>query len=151
MGIKQDYPLTQEEFDTIYAKVPRLTVELILRSDAGVLLTKRTIEPCIGKWHLPGGTVYYGESIDDAVKRIAQKELGINVKAAKQIGIIEYPDHVASGYGDPRGIAHLIEGYEGEIHIDAESDAYDWFTVLPADMHVNQDTFLLEKELIRAS
>ena len=64
------HPLTPDEFRDIYSKVPRLTVEVVLRSPAGVLLTLRDIEPCRGLWHLPGGTVRYGEKLLDAVRRV---------------------------------------------------------------------------------
>lgn len=79
---KNEYPLTKEEFDSIYSKVPRLTVELVIKDGDKILLTKRSIEPCRGLWHLPGGTVYFGESLLDAVKRIAKKELSIDVLEA---------------------------------------------------------------------
>jgi len=62
-----NHPLSQKEFDDIYSKVPRLTVEVIVKNRAGgILLTKRAIEPCKGQWHLPGGTVRFGESLLEA-------------------------------------------------------------------------------------
>ena len=39
-----------------------------------VYLTKRSIEPCKGLWHLPGGTVRFGESLTEAGKLTANKE-----------------------------------------------------------------------------
>ncbi len=42
-----------EEFQEIYSKVPRLCVEVVLRSDEGIMLTKRTINPWKGMWHFP--------------------------------------------------------------------------------------------------
>lgn len=146
--MKDDYRLSKEEFDFIYGKVPRLNVELILKSDIGVLLTKRSIEPCKGQWHLPGGTVYYGDSFIDTVKRIAMRELGIYVNQAEMIGYIEYPEHVKKGYGDPRGLSFLITEYEGDILTNEEADASEWFTVLPKNMHPHQDEFLLEHQLL---
>lgn len=74
-----DNPLSQEEFWNIYKKVPRLTVEIIIKDKRGILLTLRNIEPCKNLWHLPGGTVRFGEKLIDAVKRIANRELGIEV------------------------------------------------------------------------
>ena len=72
-------PLTFEEFKTIYSKVPRLTVEVIVKTDKGILFTKRLIPPYVGSWHFPGGTVYYKETITDAIERVAQDELGVKV------------------------------------------------------------------------
>ncbi len=64
-------PLTEEEFREIYSKVPRLTVEVIVQSSRGILLTKRASGPCSGLWHIPGGTVRFGEPLVAAVSRVA--------------------------------------------------------------------------------
>ena len=63
-------PLPEHEYHEIYSKVPRLTVELIIESEQGVALTQRRSGPCAGLWHLPGGTVRYGEPLRDAVVRV---------------------------------------------------------------------------------
>ena len=55
--------LSDEEFYSIYSKVPRLALDVVIRSDEGILLSLRAIEPHKGLWHLPGGTVYRGETI----------------------------------------------------------------------------------------
>ena len=78
--MNKDYFLTPEEFETIYGKVPRLTVEVIIKSEKGVLLSLRSIEPFKGDWHIPGGTVFYGESLADAVRRVTKRELGVTVR-----------------------------------------------------------------------
>lgn len=139
-----DYPLTKEEFDSIYSRVPRLNVEVIVKTDKGVALTLRKIEPCAGLWHIPGGTVYYGEALEESVKRVAKKEIGISVKAMKMLGILEYPEHVKSGYGDPRGIGFLVTEYEGEFEIDDEADEVEFFSQVPEHIHPHQGEFLVE-------
>ena len=107
------HPLTPDEFRDIYSKVPRLTVEVVIRSPAGVLLTLRDIEPCRGLWHLPGGTVRFGEKLFDAVRRVAATELGIDVVAAHPLGYIEYPSHHENGLDSPVGIAFDVVDYTG--------------------------------------
>jgi ADP-ribose pyrophosphatase YjhB (NUDIX family) len=73
-------PLPQAQFDWIFSRVPRLTVEVVISPpERGVLLSLRDIEPCRGMWHLPGGTVRFGEPVADAVKRVAEQELGLTV------------------------------------------------------------------------
>src|SRR5664280_1777287 len=56
-------PLSEAEYQEVFAKVPRLTVEVVVQGPSGVLLTKRTSGPCAGLWHLPGGTVRFGEPV----------------------------------------------------------------------------------------
>jgi hypothetical protein len=52
---KSKHPLSEKKFWDIYKKVPRLTVEIILKSEKGIYLTERQIEPCKGLWHFPEG------------------------------------------------------------------------------------------------
>ncbi len=85
-------PLTYEEFKSIYSKVPRLTVEVIIKGDKGILMTKRAIPPYVGMWHFPGGTVYYKETITAAINRVAKDELGVEVKIERFIGFLHYPN-----------------------------------------------------------
>ena len=73
-------PLTDREFQYIYSKVPRLCVDVMVKSHKGVILTLRDIEPYKNFWHIPGGTVHYRETIIGAVERIAKKELGIRLQ-----------------------------------------------------------------------
>lgn len=142
-----EYPLTAEEFSEIYSKVPRLTVELIVKTDAGLLMTLRSIEPYSGLWHIPGGTVYYGESVEQTIDRIAKRELNIKPVNPKFIGIIEYPSLVQSGYGDPKGLAYLITEFEGDVQVDSGAEEARWFKECPPDTLPDQIVFLSENNL----
>lgn len=143
----KDYPFTLEEFNAIYSKVPRLTVEVIVKSDKGVLLSLRDIEPCKGQWHLPGGTVFLGESLTDAVKRVTARELGAEVRGEPRfIGYIEYPGHYAKGFGQPVGMAFLTE-LKGDPKPNKEAAQLEWFKELPVNIHDEQDEFIKIKVL----
>ncbi|MEK6811963.1 MAG: NUDIX domain-containing protein [Nanoarchaeota archaeon] len=83
--------LTEKEFKSIYTRVPRLCVEIIIVNKKGILLTKRSIEPFNGLWHFPGGGVFFQETINQAIKRVAKNELGISVTPQKFLGYAEYP------------------------------------------------------------
>ncbi|MCA9328848.1 NUDIX hydrolase, partial [Candidatus Saccharibacteria bacterium] len=90
----------------------------------------------------------YGESFEDTVKRVAKKELNIEVHACKNIGYIEYPEHVKSGYGDPRGLAFLVTDFSGKPTPDEEADEVQWFKTVPDKIHPHQDDFLVEHQLL---
>lgn len=141
----QQHPLSQKEFWEIYKKVPRLTVEIIAKNDKGVYLTERNIEPCKGLWHLPGGTVRFGEPLVEAVKRIAKRELGIDVTETNLIGYIEYPSHYQNDLDSPVGIAFEVVRYNGTMHPNNEASNSGWFAKLPESMHDEQRDFLVEK------
>ncbi len=78
------------------------------------MLTLRTFGPCRGLWHIPGGTVRFGEPLVDAVARVARDELGVTVAVGDMLGYIEYPSHYENGLDCPVGIAFAAEIVEGE-------------------------------------
>ena len=131
-------PLPKDEFDRIFSKVPRLTVEVLITSDdRGVLLALRDVDPCRGTWNLPGGTVRFGEPLVDAVRRVAADELGISVRAGPLVGYIEYPSHYENGLDSPVGLVFRARPREGADPLGR------WFTVLPENMHEEQKRFLV--------
>lgn len=144
------HPLSEKEFWEIYKKVPRLTIEIVIKNENGIYLTERNVEPCKGLWHLPGGTVRYGEPLAEAVKRIAERELGIVVTGTKLLGYIEYPSHYLSDLDCPVGIAFQITNFKGEIHPNYEASNNGWFDSLPDKMHDEQKIFLTTSGVLRA-
>ncbi len=131
-------PLSKVEFDRIFSKVPRLTVEVLITSgDRGVLLALRDVDPCRGMWNLPGGTVRFGEPLVDAVSRVAADELGISVRVGPLVGYIEYPSHYENGLDSPVGLVFRAQPFDGSRPLG------QWFTVLPENMHEEQKRFLL--------
>lgn len=134
--------LPKADFDAIYSRVPRLCVEVILQdAERGVVLALRDIPPNIGAWHIPGGTVLYGEALVDAVKRVARMELGIDVEVGELLGYIEYPSHVRDGIDSPVGMA-----FAATVADPAAADALPsncaWFTELPDGLYAEQRAFL---------
>lgn len=84
--------LTDDEYRTTYSLVPRLCVDLLIRGRQGVLLTRRKQKPHVGTWHLPGGRVRRGETIEQAAQRIAVSELGVGVLTEHCLGFMEFLD-----------------------------------------------------------
>ncbi|MDD4289854.1 MAG: NUDIX domain-containing protein [Patescibacteria group bacterium] len=81
--------LSKKEFEYIYNRVPRLCVEAVIKTEKGIVLTKRNIEPAKGTWHMPGGTVLKGETLINAIKRIIKLELGIDIVIEKMLEVAE--------------------------------------------------------------
>jgi ADP-ribose pyrophosphatase YjhB (NUDIX family) len=138
-------PLPQDEFERIFSRVPRLTVELVIASTArGALLAPRDFGPCKGLWHLPGGTVRFGEPLVEAVKRVAQDELGIAVSVGQLLGYIEYPSHYNNGLDSPVGLAFRAHSPIADLPDEHDlGSKCAWFTVLPDNMHEEQKKFLV--------
>ncbi|HZC73907.1 MAG TPA: NUDIX domain-containing protein [Jatrophihabitans sp.] len=139
-------PLSPAEFDAIYARVPRLTVEIVVPDGAGaVFLTQRAVAPCAGTWHLPGGTVRFAEPLIEAVRRIARRELCIKVRAARSNGYIEYPSHYLNGLDSPVGIVFEVTDYAGDVQAGADATDGRWFRHVPDGMHADQDEYLVAR------
>lgn len=100
--------LSKELFDEIYSKVPRLCVEVLINTEEGFILSKRLIPPCINMWHIPGGTVYFGEKLYEAAHRIADNELGVKINILGIIGIANYLE-IYEGIGHAIGTIFLCE------------------------------------------
>lgn len=135
--------LPKKEFETIYSRVPRLCVEVIVKNSQGIVLTKRSIEPYKGKWHIPGGTVLYGEMLHTAVKRVATEELGVEVNVKKVLGYIEYPSEAKiRGFGWSVGIAFEVEIMSGELRGSDQAEEVQYFTTSPDEIVAEQNAFL---------
>ena len=137
-------PLPQAEYEAIFSKVPRLTVEVVITAPGreGVLLSRRERGPCRGLWHIPGGTVRFGETLTEAVRRVPRDELGLEVAVGSLIGYIEYPSHLALGDW-PVGIAFRAERSAPSAQGPrASRGTVAWFTHLPEEMHEEHKAFL---------
>ncbi len=141
------YPLTQAEFERIYRKVPRLTVEVVVKTKEGIVLTKRSIPPYLGQYHIPGGTVHYGETLEEAVRRVAKDELGVEVKVEKLLGPIYYPsEEKERGYGWSVGIAFLVKIKSGRLRGSYQGEKVGVFRKFPKNLIAEQRKFLQKLE-----
>ena len=141
-------PLPQAEYEQIYAKVPRLKVELVIVSPQGVLLMRNEAGTGHEAWHLPGGTVRFGELLTDAVARVGKEELGVDVTIDRLLGYIEYPSHVESELDWPVGVAFILRLTPAAARrFQPQPDAIWWFVELPEDMAGEQKRFLQDHHL----
>ena len=108
--------------------------------ERGVLLMLRDIPPNVGAWHIPGGTVLFGERVTDAVKRVARDELGLDVSVGDLLGYIEYPSHYENGLDSPVGLAFATIPAAG-TDVGAP-EGCGWFASLPAGLYAEQAEFL---------
>ncbi len=81
-------PIDEVIFNRMNGFVPVFS----LTGACGVALKERDEEPRKGQWGLPGGTVFKGETLADASKRIIGSDLGIEIDVLGEIGSMEFPD-----------------------------------------------------------
>jgi ADP-ribose pyrophosphatase YjhB (NUDIX family) len=141
--------LPEVEYESIFRKVPRLTVEVVILSERNVLLARRVGGPCDRLWNLPGGTIRFAEPATDAVHRVALDEIGADVTIDDFLGYIEYPSHARRGLDWPVGLAFRTHLAPAVDHALATApDRLEWFSQLPDEMHAEQRTFLRAHGLV---
>jgi len=111
-------------------ETPKLMVDVVIPSEAGVVLVRRGSEPFEGQWALPGGFVEVGETVHEAAVREASEETGLAVEVSRLVGVYSDPDR------DPRGhnvsVAFLVRVLGGQMQ--AFSDAVEVEALDPASV-----------------
>jgi len=125
--------LSQKDFDFVQKAVPMICVDVIVKDNNKILLGKRKTYPFKGLWHIPGGLIYYNESIQDAINRISKRETGLEVEIVKQISLHEYINE------DPRGhfigLNYIVKKTGGEIKINKYNSELKYFDYIPNDIN----------------
>jgi 8-oxo-dGTP diphosphatase len=92
-------------------KTPYVTVDMIIELPDGIVVIERKNPP--HGWALPGGFVDIGESIEDAARREAKEETGLDLEALRQMHTYSDPKRdprfhtistvfIARGLGKPQ-------------------------------------------------
>jgi ADP-ribose pyrophosphatase YjhB (NUDIX family) len=139
--------LSYEDFRKIYNIVPRLCVDLIIKTKDGIVFSKRDIEPQKGYWHFPGGTVLFGETIQEAITRIGKEETGLKLKTIKIVGIIEFKP--SSPHRHTISIAHMVEPISGVLRGSRQGKEIQFFKAIPSKTIKEQKDFLLKSNLLK--
>lgn len=80
-----------------YAGTPAIGVGIVLFLNGKLLLVKRKHEPAAGLWTLPGGLLQAGETLEQAAKREALEETGLEIELDSLIDVIDFIDYDAEG------------------------------------------------------
>lgn len=150
---KVDQPFSEEEFRSIYSRVPRLCVDLIVRTPRGVVLTLRSLPSWHGLWHMPGGTILYRETVKEAAERVARREIGVSVKILHMLGYMEFPrEEKTRGYGYSISIVLLCDLIAGELFekTDEASEIKAWAELPEQMMPEHKEFFAAHWDEIRS-
>jgi ADP-ribose pyrophosphatase YjhB (NUDIX family) len=73
--------LPEELFLYISRITPMVNVDLLIKDEKGrTLLTWRDDQYCGQGWHVPGGIVRFKETLETRIKKVAETEIGINIR-----------------------------------------------------------------------
>jgi len=101
--------IPDDEWRTIVANVPIVSVDLLIRTDDGLVFGKRTNEPAKGYWFPQGGRVRKFETREEAVHRVVREECGLEVDVVELLGAFEYMYQTAA-VSDVDGKHYLANG-----------------------------------------
>ena len=90
----------------------------------------------------------FGESIDEAIKRIALNELNLNVKPLKFLGLMEFKSELEYGRYSI-SLVFLVNKEYGEIKLDYQADDFKFFKLMPENMSYEHKKFLIENNLLK--
>ena len=141
--------LSDEEYDFIYSRSPRICVDLLIKNSKNeVLLTKRDIEPYKDHWHFPGGRVKFRETLWDAIRRILKIELGYEALIFPEpSGVCEFLEEEQKG--QPRhsiSIVHQIQLPDDVvIKLDHTAKEVRFFAQLPEPVIPPQKEYLINQ------
>jgi len=84
---------------------------VIINDKSEILLLKRLKEPEKGCWTIPGGTVEFGETIEEAIIREIEEEIGVKIEIISLLGIT---NHIIKDekthWVSPAFLVKIIEG-----------------------------------------
>ncbi len=121
-------------FKRILQSVPISTVDLVVVRGRGknreFLLGKRANKPYKGQWFIPGGRIFYGETLEQSVNRHLRRELGLHSKHFKFL--FHYCFNNPPGNAGVKYYAllhvYMVEMKKGvEPKHDPENTALAWF------------------------
>lgn len=107
-----------------------------------------------GKWEIPGGSVEFGETFEQSIKREIKEELDIEIEIIELLGICDHiiPDE-HQHWVSPTYICKIKKGVP-KILESEKCDRIGWFTLkeaekLPLSIVTKYDISLLKKKYPR--
>ncbi len=105
-------------------------------NDGGKLLITKRGEKAKnerGTWEIPGGSVEFGETFEQAIKREVKEELGVGIEVGELLGLC---DHIIpeekQHWVSPTYICRIIKGEPTILEPEKCSDM-GWFTLAEAE------------------
>ena len=111
--------------------MPLPCVDLLIVNKGRLLLMKRTNTLAKGLWFTPGGRIYKGESLEDAVKRVLGEETGLVPDSFEQVGAMSHD------WTEVQTITVFYKVYVStdKPEMNDEHDDYKWIEKVDDDIH----------------
>jgi 8-oxo-dGTP diphosphatase len=73
-----------------YPAHPLVGVGAIIFDENRVALVRRGRPPALGQWSLPGGMIEVGETMEEAIVREVEEEVGLRVEVIQLISVLDW-------------------------------------------------------------
>lgn len=139
------YRVPDDIWRQIVEHSPLVSVDLVVEYGEGVLLGKRENEPAREEWFIPGGVVRKGESLEEAVQRVAKEELGCGVSIRTRLGVYEH-FYNNSEFGDVSKhyvpVAFVVKPSDQSVEPDTQHSSLEVFSPPYTGFHEYVQTYL---------
>jgi len=135
-----------------YPRQPLVGVGVLVRRGDSVLIVKRRNDPGRGLWSIPGGVLELGETLEDAAKREAKEETGVDIAVDSLLDVYNLIKKDEAGriryhYVLVNYLAHYIKG---KLKRNAESSEIRWVKVNELNRyHTTKTLERLLKKLVK--
>jgi ADP-ribose pyrophosphatase len=113
---------------------PRVAAGAVIMRGGKVLLVKRKNPPSKGRWAIPGGKVFAGERLREAVKREIREEAGIEIDVGEVVHVF---DVIERNKGGHLSVHYVIIDFEARYRsgeLRAGDDALEVRWVAPEEI-----------------
>lgn len=101
---------------------------VIINEKNEILLLKRNKDPEQGCWTIPGGTVEFGETVEEAIIREVKEEIGVKIEIESLLGVT---NHILKDekthWVSPAFLVKIVEGVPENKEPHAH-ESLGWFS-----------------------
>lgn len=122
---------------------------LVLDRDENILLLLRKNPPEAGHWTIPGGGVNHQENFEEAIKREAKEEMGIDIEVGNLLIVTEPIDsEQGTPWFSPVFLVQIKAGEPKNLEIETHQELR-WFSLENLPENINTTTRLAVEHYLK--
>ena len=135
--------LDKNTFSQVVENAPLIAIDLLVQNDKKqILLGKRTNEPALSFWFVPGGRIFKDENLDDAFTRTVEEELHLNLQRTDAVFDKVYEHFYSNNvFNDDFSTHYIVLVHKITIDklpvVNKQHSQYRWFEVKELLEHEN--------------